>query len=75
MLRNSRFLLALVGQAPLLVNFIRAAAPKTPLKSRILLFYLRFCGNFSLRNYRIPYYVIPQPLWGVSIWNFSFKEF
>ena len=21
------------------------------------------------RNSRIPYYVIPQPLWGISIWN------
>ena len=24
------------------------------------------------RNSRIPYYVIPQPLWGISIWNSSF---
>ena len=52
-------MLALVGQAPLLANFIRAspkplgaAAPKTPLKSKILLLYLRFWGIFSLRNSR-----------------------
>ena len=81
MLRNSRILLALVGQAPLLANFIRASskplgatAPKTQLKSRILLLYLRFWGildflrvkgclffgilDFILGNSRIPYYVI-----------------
>ena len=48
MSRNFRFLLALVGQAPLLANFIRAAAPKTPLKFRILLLYLRFFASHPL---------------------------
>ena len=83
--RNSKFILkefqnlfqgildfcSLLGQINLaqLANFIRAATPKTPLKFRIPLFYLRCLLCIRWLGVRGYFY------WGILVWGILFGEF